>query len=478
MMANAPRLLEMARKAEQASPAPAEAHATTFSVPIPGITGEPDDRSEDFFLIIEMPLESAALRAAFLAELTGLYALSGNDGIAALEAGVSQVAAMGTQQDVPNKLAFEHGFRVMADLEHSVREFRKSLEATRQALEAAAVRSAIADLELASGEILDEAARYFAMAPRNRKSAKTLLESGAPVAHALLRGPGVVDLAKASLRMHRAIRSGAPHSAKNASGGVPASGIMDFVLPPASVDNVLEVSLTALMQLVTVRCKQHPLLHRIWREHPLDSHVQIVESGPGEYALVGETRDAALALQQFTAAAYSVLCDSHAANKKLAAALAGDASLVWSFAPLLERTLDTEEFAADTVARQVVAAGLQSAEGMSKLAKASIVASGVEIAAGAAAAAPPVLTVLVVTIAVLSLVDLANEFQINRTREAAANAVLDPSRSAAEEPGMFGLIISVAGTLLDLKSVRDAARAARVAGELAAAQRSVELVAP
>lgn len=477
MRAYAPRLRAMAQKLEEARPPAPAARAETFSVMIPGITGEADYRSQDFFLIIEMPLESVALRSAFIAELTGLYSFSGENGIAALEAGVRLVAAMGTQPDVPNKLAFEHGFRVMADFEHSLREFRETLEATRQTLESAAVRCAIADLELASGEILDEAARYFAMAPRNRETAKTLLESGAPAAHILLRGPGVVDIAKASLRMHRAIRTGAPQPAANGSSGRP-SGIMDFVLPPATADNSLEVSLTALMQLVTLRCKQHPLLHRIWRNHPLDSHVRILETGLGEYALAGETRAASLALQQFTAAAYSVLRDSHAANKKFAAGLAGDASLVWLFAPLLGRVLDTDEFADEPLARQVAAKGLQSAEGMSKLAKASLVASGAEIAAGAAAAAPPVLTVLAVTIAVLSVVDLTNEFQINRAREAAANAVLDPSRSAAEEPGMFGLMIAVAFSLLDLKSVRDAVRAARVASELAVAQRSVELVAP
>ena len=137
MGAAAPRFLAMAKLLD--APTEPEPQIQTFSVMIPGVTGEPNDRSKDFFLIIEMPLESAALRSSFVDELAGLYALSGEAGIGALEAGVRLVAAMNTQPDVPNKLAFEHSWRVMADLDYAIREFREALGDTRKGLEAAAV---------------------------------------------------------------------------------------------------------------------------------------------------------------------------------------------------------------------------------------------------------------------------------------------------------------------------------------------------
>jgi hypothetical protein len=482
MGAAAPRFLAMAQQLNASTqPKPT---IETFSVMIPGVTGEPDARSKDFFLIVEMPLESAALRAAFADELAGLYALSGEAGIGALEAGVRLVAAMNTQPDVPNKLPLEHSWRVIADLDSAIRDFRKNLGETHKNLEAAAAECALADLTLAREEIVGEAMRYLAMTPRTPRAAVALLESSAPAAQVILRGPGVLDLAGATLRIHRALGGTArpAQQGQRRATGTPPSGIMDFLLPPATagdtVEDRLEESLATLMQLVTLRCRQHPLLHRIWRDNPLDSAVEIVERAPGEVQLVGRTKAASLALGRFSAAAYSVLRESYAANQKLAADLASDASRVWMFAPLLERALATDGFAADPVARQVAAASLAEAQGMSTLSKASLAASGAELAAGAAAAAPPVLIVLASAIAILSLVDLVNEFQANRTRQAAAHAVLDPSRSAGEEPGLLGLMLAVAFTLLDLKSVRDAARAARVASEIAAAERGVAMVLP
>ena len=76
----------------------------------------------------------------------------------------------------------------------------------------------------------------------------------------------------------------------------------------------------------------------------------------------------------------------------------------------------------------------------------------------------------------LGIITGIEDFLERRRKERASLAVLDPSKALASDPGYLGVAVNLAFTLLDLKGVQGALRAARSAPE--GAQTALEVVGP
>lgn len=453
----------------------------TFSIQLTDVGEALRPLDPDSYFVVELPLESEALEATLFDELSGAYALYGEPGRVAFADSVKLTATQHAIPDVPHPLPMGEAPRVLNVLAAAERRLDTAIAEAQQAIEEAAAAQAVADLDKARGIVVAEATRLLALKPRTPEVAERLLSQPPPAAQVQLRGPAVVALATALRELQAARDAIAGNAADNAqtanatATSVP-SGILDYILPPQELPAAGEVMAEMLLQLASLRFREFPVLQRIATRCALTTRLQILEETRGEQRLVGETKQASREIAAFHDTVYAALRDTYAGNRAFAEAIGRNPSLIWTFAPLVERVLEGDAFIRDPIAREAAHARLEAEQAMDGMTKAQLAAGAAELGAGAAGAAPPLLIVLAVTVAILSAADLVREWRGNRLLAAAANSTLDPTLSPAEEPGYTGFVIAVAFTLLDLKAVRDGVRGARIASEAAAARDNVALV--
>jgi hypothetical protein len=481
------KFLELGRELNESpdtkSPAAGE-RPPTFSIQLTDFGEELRPLDSDSYVVVELPLESNALETTLFDELSGAYSLYGEPGRASFADSVRLSALLQHAiPDVPTPLPMGQAPRVLNVLAAAERRLDKAIAEAQDAIEKAAAAQALVDLDQARKIIVAEATRLLAMKPRTPEVAERLLAHSAPDSKVpLLRGPAVVALATA-LRELQAARDalagnassgGARDSARQAT--IPPSGVFDFVLPPQDAPVANEVMAEMLLQLASLRFRDFPVLQRIATRSALTTRLEIFEEAPGEQQLFGGDKKAVMEIAAFSDAVYEALRDTYAGNRVFADAIGKEPSLIWKFAPLVERVLDGEAFIGDPIAREAAHARLDAEQAMAGLTKAQLAAGAAELGAGAIGAAPPLLIVLAAAVAVLSVADLIREWRDNRLLSAAANSTLDPTLSPAEEPGYAGFVMAVAFTLFDLKGVRDSVRGARIASAAAAARDNVALV--
>jgi len=426
------------------------------------------------FIPIFFPLDDALLAVKMWEEVESLFSLYGTEGIGNLSASIelSRIRkhinlAEGYPADIAqNEERYTSAEEIEAASRKVFLEFDRHASALRKItskllpiVQAKAARLADKQLEDAGNEILQEATRYLAMNTRTHSAAQDLLESTQHAADVILRGPDIPALADTTRQIQTR-----------------KAALVSETLRNSQKTASLEQAVNALALTVIVKCREFPILHRVWQQVYLTDDVQVNTYLHGEPTLLAKTSAGGLAISNLKVAVFTTLHNAWYGNLALREQIKSDPAIVWSFRPLIDATLEQlsredSSFGGLTIGNQAAMERLEAEEAMSLASILSLMTGILDIAAAVSSAAPPVGLVLAVASFVLSSIDVIQQFFKLRTEDHAFNAVLDPSKALASEPGYGWFILSVACSLLDIKGVRDALRTTRYASEVAAFQK-------
>lgn len=389
--------------------------------------------------------------------------------------------------------------RVVVDAFRKADEhLQAEIKNARTLIEAKAKSIAMVRLEDARNEILAEATRYLRYPRQPNIAPKDLLEQDIKQSEVLMDVPGVAPLLGALRRIQERSRALAVASQSFEEKRTAATDqfwleglltlrniIGDFSdeemerLYPGSHGGVDQAASDLALSL-SVECRDFPILHRVWDSPLLSSDVEVVPSPRGNGTLVARTASGGRAIKEIKENIWHSLRKAWQANYELTEELDRDASLVWRYPPLIQEALNALSFDDPSVEFQAAQERMAKEEGMSVASILAMIIGAIEMGAPLAAGpgAPEVMVALVVAGAALGTIDLVLEHLRLRSQEKAFNAVLDPSRALASEPGYTGFVVSIAFTLLGIKGVRDAMRTARFAGELGTAEKALEVLKP
>jgi hypothetical protein len=418
------------------------------------------------------PLSAKSLRSAAAAgspldrkmadEIASLYSLHGIDKVddlggslfTAYEDALAAFAAEYADGTREAKEQFDHGPDVRTAYETVHAVWRRHADALRDRIKEhqrlvaeAAAKVARAKLEEAALEILTEAARYLGpLQTRRTVNAQKLLETISDPLNVRLDGPGYPALIEAVARIESRIAA-VEHPA-------PAPPAPLAKLNPLATSPVVDAA-NALGLELSQACQRFPVLHHTWQTLRFTERA----APPG----------AGAQLDTITAV-HGVLRKAWTANRRLHDRFASERDLVWLFPPLVHETL--EQLAQEDPDYGDLGEGARAAQERLEESEdratqqLALVVGFLEMAVALTSPAPPVALCFAGASLVFSLLDTVFEYQELSAQDDAAHAVLDPSKALSADPSYFFFALGIATSLLDLRSIRDAYRAARVAREV------------
>ncbi len=472
--------------------------------------------SREELLPVNFPFEMPTELAAKMGEdVRALYALEGGTRLVLFEYSIvsaSDFYINGRFSDfgMPDFRFFKNA-TTFKDKDEVVRAARVVVDAFRKAdehlqaqiknaitlIEAKAKSIAMVRLQDARNEILAEATRYLRYPRQPNIAPKDLLEQDIKQSEVLMKVPGIAPLLGALRRIQErsrplAVASQAFEEKRTAAtdqfwleGLLTLRNIIgEFSdeemerLHPGSHDDVDQAASDLALSL-SVECRDFPILHRVWSSPILPSEIRVA-SLRGEATLMAASGPARRAINQLKENIWQALRKAWEANKDITERLQSDASLVWRYPPVIQEALNVLSFDDPSVEFRAAQERMEKEEDMSVAGMLATITGAMEIGAPlwAGPAAPEAMAALAVAGLALGAIDLAAEHLRLGDQGAAFNAVLDPSRSLASEPGYTGFVVGIAFTLLGIKGARDAMRTARFAGELASAEKALEVLKP
>lgn len=316
-------------------------------------------------------------------------------------------------------------------------------EHQKQVREAAA-KIAIAKLEEAGLEILTETTRYLPLERKTTVSAQKALETvfdPLDPQRILLDGPDYPALRDAAARIRSRIEAvdNPPHA---------KPGLFALLNPLAT--SPAEDAAHALELELSQACQRFPILQRTWK-------------------ILTFTRDPLPTIETKTAI-FDVLRGAWIANRRLRDRIVNEPEIVWLFPPLIHETL--EQLAVENPEYGDLGVGARAAQEMLEESASRIteqlatIVGFLDLAVAITSPALPVALCFAGASLVFSLVDSLVEYRQLSAQDDAANSALDPRKALASDPSYGFFALGIALSLLDMRGMRNAYRAARVTREV------------
>ena len=318
--------------------------------------------------------------------------------------------------------------RQLRALDDRIREYQKLITV-------AAAKLADTKVVDAGTEILTEAKRYLPRA-RHVVSAQKALETDSN--EYLAGGPDSPALREALARIQSRMMA-----LENPPPATP--GFFALVNPLAT--SPAEDAAHALEYEVSQACQRYPVLHRIWKEASFTRYADTERM------------------------IFSALSGTWRTNRRVRDTLVNRPEVVWLFPPLIHETLDI--LAEENAEYGDLGTGARAAQEQLEaqredrftetLAK---IVGVLDVAVGFTSPAPPVALAIAGASLVLSLAASLAEYEQLSAESDAANATLDPRKALCSDPSFGFFALGIALSLLDLRAMRNAYKAARVTREV------------
>lgn len=310
-------------------------------------------------------------------------------------------------------------------------------EHQKQVTEAAA-KIAAAKIQEAGVEILTEATRYVPLARKHTVSAQRALETDGDLTNFYLAGgPDTPALLEAVARIRSRMEA--------VDNPPPAKPELFGLLNPLATSPA-EDAAHALEIEISLACQRFPILHRTWKTLRFTRYADNMRK------------------------VFSALRSAWSTNRRMQQRIVNEPEVVWLFPPLIHETL--EKLAEENPEFGDLGVGARAAQELLEESASRIteqlakIAGFLDLAVALTSPAPPIALSFAGASLVFSLADSLLEYQQLSAQDDAANSVLDPRKALCSDPSYGFFALGIALSLLDLRGMRNAYRAARVTREV------------